>query len=323
MKNLFIVKRITEDTSISDNAFLVWCGLRSMMKKGVSEYNITYYILANFLYGRTVKRKELIAIRKGYQELKAKGYVKELSVYPDRAMKIDLTKLYFKQRSEYFSDLTDEEMQKILNIECTVSKAKLLRYFTCMIGTFNRSEDIEEQYRGKVGGLHLDYFHNLIGISKQSVINYNKILEENKLLFIIRHKDFYQNVNEKGQSVLREIPNTYSRWCDKELAIKFSESTYGYIYFTTQKDIATTKANKNRSLAQKYLNFCHGKEYNIETIREMYSYCYEWNKNQLAYHNTEISKGYKHELVQKDMSVFDDYLIDICTEDKIFKEVMV
>lgn len=308
--NLFIIKRITEDKTLSDNAFAVWCALRSIIQMNISEYFISYNLISNALYGRVPERKEQIVIKKGYDELKRKGFIKEVCVYTKKEFKADLSKLYFNNSNEYFSDLTDKEMRKIMNIQTTVSNCKLLRYFTCMIGTFNRSDSIEDIYRGKIGGMSLEHFNDLIGISKKTASDYNKILEDNKLLFVIRHKDFLQSVNSKGQSQLREIPNTYSRWCDKALAKQFAENTHGYIYFHQQKDIKSTKANEKRGLAQKYNAFCKGKEYDIETIKAMYEYCKTWNENQLAYHNKQISLGYDHELKEKDLSVFHNYCIE-------------
>ena len=48
MKNmsLFIVKRITENIQISDEAFVVWCGLRSIMGKDETEYFVNHNVLA-------------------------------------------------------------------------------------------------------------------------------------------------------------------------------------------------------------------------------------------------------------------------------------
>lgn len=317
MKKLFIVKRVIEDKTLSDEAFTVWCALRSIMQKDINEYFLSYNMIGYALYGkRQLTRAELSVIKKGYAELKIKELIKEELSISSTDVIADLSELYYKKGKEYFVDLSDIEMQKIMNLKNIgkVSHCKLLRYFTCMVGTFNRSNDIGDEYKGKIGGMALDCFTELIGVSNKTAGQYNQVLENNELLFVIRHKDFYQGVNEKGQSELREIPNTYSRWCDRELAKQFSQDTHGYLYFKEQKNIKTEKANQNRGLAQKYNNFCKGKEYDIETIREMYMYCSDWNENQLAYHNTQISRGYKHELLQKDMSVFNDYLLDIIKE---------
>lgn len=326
MKKLFVVKRVIEDKDLSDEAFVVWCALRSIMQKDIKEYFVSYSMIGYALHGkRHLTRTEINIVKKGYNDLKEKDYIKLKFPINSNDEIVDLSELYYEKGKGYFSDLTDVEMQKIMNLKNIgkINHCRLLRYFTCMVGTFNRSNDIGSEYKGKIGGMALDCFTELIGVSNKTASQYNQILEDNELLFIVRHKDFLQGTNAKGQSELREIPNTYSRWCDKDIAKKFSEDIHGYKYFKEQKNIKTEKANKNRGLAQKYNSFCKGKEYDIETIKAIYIYCENWNKNQLAYHNTQISLGYKHELQQKDMSVFDKYLLKVVdADDKNVKEVI-
>lgn len=52
MDNLFIVKRITENMELSDEAFTVWCGLRNIMQKDVTEYFVTYNMIAYSIFKR-------------------------------------------------------------------------------------------------------------------------------------------------------------------------------------------------------------------------------------------------------------------------------
>lgn len=230
MKNLFIVKGITEDKNISDDAFAVWCALRNVIQKDITKYFISYNMIAYSLFDRIPNKYELNAIKKGYLELIENNLIKVVDAYSKSEQVVDLTILYERKDNEYFSDLTDDEMHKIMNIQGKHDKYKLLRYFTCQIGSFNRSENMKE-YRGKIGGNGLDYFVKLISISKPTIISFNDLLKENKLLYVIRHKDFYQGFDINGGSELREIPNTYSRWCDRELAMKYSEKVYGYKSF--------------------------------------------------------------------------------------------
>lgn len=307
LKNLFIVKRIINDKTLSDEAFVVWCGLRNIMVfESITEYFVSYNLIADLLFRRVPTRSEVTMIKKGLGELIEKEYIIVIYKYNSTDFRANLSKLYFNH-DEYFANLTDDEMRKIMNIPTskTSTNCKLLRYFSCMIGTFNFGNTIEIEYRGKIGGMSLDTFPEMLDITKPTISEYNNILEVNKLLFVIRHKDFLQGTNAKGQSVLREIPNTYSRYCDKELAIKFAEEKHGYKYYKHMKDIKTQKSNEKRRLAQKYIRLCDGKKYDEKTINEIKSYCIEFNRNAEIQHNEMIAKGYKHILRLKDMSVFD------------------
>ena len=46
MKNLFIIKKVTEDKDLTDEAFVVWCGLRNIMQMDIMEYFVSYNMLA-------------------------------------------------------------------------------------------------------------------------------------------------------------------------------------------------------------------------------------------------------------------------------------
>ena len=85
----------------------------------------------------------------------------------------------------------------------------------------------------------------MIPITKPTIASFNHILEENELLFVIRHKDFYQYKSVDGENEIREIPNTYSRWKDRKLAQEFAEEQHGYKYEVTEKGLRTDAANKN------------------------------------------------------------------------------
>lgn len=309
MKNLFIVKDVSENMEFSDEAFTVWCGLRNIMKKDETEYFVSFNMIAHSLFGRRPNRYELDAVKKGYNELIDKGFIKIVDVYSKSEQVVDLSALYFKKESGFFVDLTDEEMHKIMNINGNHSKYKLLRYFTAQIGSFNRKAGIGDTYKGKIGGMSLDYFCELVDASRPTIVSFNKLLEENQLLFIIRHRDFFQGFTYEGNSEVREIPNTYSRWCDREIAKRFDENTHGYKYHHELKDKKTEESNRRRSLGKKLDFFVNGGvDYDIETIQQLYDYAKE--KNRMMKKNYEKSGGQNFDTPNYiDMSIFDEYLV--------------
>lgn len=321
MKNLFIIKAISENMDISDEAFTVWCGLRNIMAfENVTEYFVTLTMIAHSVFNRVPNRYELKAIKDGYTELVEKEYITELMEFNKTDHLCDLSKLYFKKGDGYFSDLRMEEMHKIMNIEGSHSKYKLLRYFTAQVGSFNKSKEMS-YWGNKIGGMSLDYFSNLIPIAKSTCVSFNEILEENELLFVIRHKDFFQFTNWNAMSEIREIPNTYSRWEDRETAKHYAENTHGYKYFNEQKDIRTAAANKDRGLAQKLRHLQSGKEYDNETIKEIYEYADRknkvWKKEyelKVEHYNDAKANGRIAgddnfpQLKSYDMSIFDKFL---------------
>jgi hypothetical protein len=161
-------------------------------------------------------------------------------------------------------------------------------------------------YNGKIGGMSREYFTGLFPISLSAIDDFNKILMENELLFVVRHDDFYIR---KGAE---KIKNTYSRWEDREEAKRFGQELHGYKYFTEHAGQRTAAANKKRGLAQKILWFMGGKEYDIDTIKEMYVYAGEKNKKLKDDYNIAVRNGYDpSEPDYYDMSIFNDYLTQI------------
>ena len=302
MKNLFIIKRILHDKELSDEAVVVWCGLRNIMQMNVKQYFVSINMIAHSIFNRVPKRSEREAIQRGYKELVEREYIKEIEQYSMSEHYVDLSALYF-DGNEYFSDLRQEEMHKIMNLPVNNDKYKMLRYFACQVGSFNKSKDMN-YYGGKVGGMSREYFTGLFPISLSAIDDFNDILMENELLFVIRHDDFYIR---KG---VEKIKNTYSRWEDREEAKRFGQELHGYKYFTEHAGKRTAAANKKRGLAQKILWFMGGKEYDIETIQDMYVYAEEKNQKMRDEYNREIKNGNKPSKPDYyDLSIFDDYLI--------------
>lgn len=308
MGNLFIIKKITENKKLSDMAFTVWCGLRNIMVKDVKEYFISYNFIGYSLFGRVPVRNELDAIKKGFKELLELKCIKIVEKYSNNEFVVDLSALYYEQGQGYFSNLTDVEMRKILNLNCKQDKYKLLRYFTCQVGTFNQS--LEGIYKGKIGGMSLDSFVDMLGYSKVSIIAYNEVLLKAHILFVHTHGDFYQSYDWKGQSKVREMPNTYSRYEDRFIAMDYMKQYQGWKFQNSWEKNAD--ANWRRGMAQKLRHFQNGKEYDIETIKELYIYVDEKNRYMKIEYDNNIAKGFKAvEPEYIDVGIFDDYLLEI------------
>lgn len=308
MKNLFILKAIIEDKRLSAMAFTVWCGLRNIMVKDVKEYFVSYNFIGYSLFGRLPIRSELDAIKKGFSELIDVEYVKVIDGNKSEFI-VDLSALYYEQGQGYFSNLTDVEMQKILTLDCKQDKYKILRYFTCQVGTFNQS--LEGVYKGKIGGMGLDNFVSILGYSKTSIISYNELLLKEKILFVHTHGDFYK----LHDGTLREMPNTYARYSDRDIAQQYMTKFQGYKWYKTDSIERNANANWRRAMAQQLRAFIRGKKYDIETIKQLYIYADEKNRFDKIEYDDNIAKGYSpNEPQYIDMSIFDDYLLDMIGE---------
>lgn len=284
-KNLYLLKCFIEDKEYSDEEVCVIAALRNIIMNNVTDYFISYNMIAHYMFGRSPTRYELDSIKDGVSRLINKRIINVVSTYSKTECYCDLSRLYFrKEKNKYYVDIMSDELLRIMNIKTNMDKYKIFRYYCSVLGCFNHSIKIEPTYRGKLGTTSLDSFADITNISKKTISQYNKILEDNELLYIVRHKDFGVNNDNK------ELPNTYCRYFDKKIALEFLSKVNNISYICSNKK--TKVANTKRGLAQKYIAFCKGKNYDLDTLNELYKYCLEWNNEQENIYKREKEKGY-------------------------------
>lgn len=291
-------------SNFSDEAFAVYCSIREIIKiENNTKIFVTYNRIAYELLGRKPTRKEHEAIKSGFSELCNISKLKILYSLSKSEFVVETSNI-LKTNDELFLKATIKETQEIMNIESKNDKFKLFRYFSYLINSFDETDDID--LYGKISSVPMSYFESEMSISKPTIVAFNRILEEKHLIFIIRHKDFQERKTNFVNGIIGENINTYSRWEDKELAIEFSEKTYGYKYIEKNKNIISDAANKNRSLGQKLNNYIYNHtEYDDVTITEMREYAEKKNTRLKEKYEDEISKGYHpEEPVYIDMTVF-------------------
>ena len=159
-------------------------------------------------------------------------------------------------------------------------------------------------YNNFVGFMTNDYIGSLCGVTSYTTYDkYNHLLEENELIYIFRHSVMVRD--EKGQ--LKNLPNHYGRYKDKELIIGYSVNREN---FELGEDAIDKRANESRSLMQKY--YCmvkYGTEYPEKEIRRIYRY--------VQYRNQQNEKNYK-QAVEKGYSG-DEFLDKIVSEEIFYK----
>lgn len=297
-KNIYILKSFIENDNLTPEAITLIAALRGIIIKDIEEYFLTYNMLCYYVFRRLPTRRELDAVKNGFANLVDNNIIRIKENYSKAEFLCDLSNLYYDLKDGYYVCITDEELVKVMNIKNNVDKYKVFKYYLNMVGTFNHSKKIDKEYRGKFGGYSLDTLSNQINMSKSTIIQYNTILEENEMMYIIRHKDY----NKVVKGTVKELPNTYCRYRDRSLALEFL-SKINSDYFTIDKT-KTKKANVKRGMAQKYIAFCKGKEYDKETLKQIYLYCEEWNKEEKRKYEEEKKRGYSpKEPVYKDTKI--------------------
>lgn len=211
---IFLDKRVCEDKELSSYGIAAYCAIKTL----ISEHSIQIcinkrsleYKLTNSI--RNTKRFT-DNLNAGVQELISAGYV-DLADKNGNAYVIDCSKLLIKE-NQPFIIVTYEEILKIFKIKKS-NKFNLLRYFIALIGSIKYSYGFFDcsgnSKNGLIGNMSIDYIANLAGVSPIIAIEYNRLLEEEGLIYISRQGYSY---NQKLGSPYRSR-NIYGRAEDKE-----------------------------------------------------------------------------------------------------------
>ena len=294
--NIYLSKKYIE-SNWSDEAVAVYIALRKILRKDdykcYISFNMIYYVLCGKFKNQKPNRYFMDKIKIGLSELINIGVVSYVDVVSVSEFVLDLSRLELDTKNaakteDYFVIVQDTEIHTIMNSNYK-QKFKLCRYFVFLVGTFNS--------KSQLNFTSLEYLVSRIKISEQTIIEYNRILEEKKLIYIYRANMCIRN-SSTGE--ISKITNTYGRYTDKDKVIQAGEShanTYGYD--PNEKKTRLRSGKENRSASAKYYAFCKGKEYDYNTLKSIYLTLEQFNK--------DLSEKFKSDEYKKDLTVFKDY----------------
>ena len=203
--DIILSKEIVRDSTLNDEAFLAYVAIRALQQGRyvLTSLNQMYYkLVADCNSEKEQKNRKLREkISRGFDELLDCNLIEivhsALDQFTLECSKIALYVKNVKKTKEVFVPLTLEEIRIIMNIP-NIQVEKLLRYFAILKSTININTHV-----GFTGTEKLAAWTN---ISRKTVYEFNKILEEKKLIYIVHGKSF----NSKKSGRLITIPNYYS-----------------------------------------------------------------------------------------------------------------
>lgn len=299
--DIFLNSKIITNKELSSDAIAVYIALRMMQNLNTNKYYINIKLLSFYLTDDIIiGRKYAERLSKGLNELAVKNYIKIVANNNEKDYILDIGNLiidnHYNENANktFFVVIELEEIHKIMNLDSRLDKFSILRYFISMISTINYNatyyDEMGNAYNNFVGFMTNDYIGSLCGVTSYTTYDrYNHLLEENRLVYIFRHSVMIRD--EKGQ--LKNLPNHYGRFKDKELIIGYSVNREN---FELGEDIVDKRANDSRSLMQKY--YCmvkYGTEYSEKEIKRIYRYVRYRNKQNEKKYEQEIEKGYSGE----------------------------
>lgn len=234
-------------------------------------------------------RRFLERIKTGYEELLEQGIINKVGTNSKYDV-LDCTNLFITEDTDYFTIVAYDEILRIFQIN-NVNNLILLKYFIFLIGTISSTIDVyldPIQHKCRVvGNLTIDYISKLSGIGTTSIIEYNKILEKENLLYVYRQRDFI--INEDNGDITT-LPNVYGRPVDKVYIDTYAVNQKKYKNSYKYVENNVKGVNERRRLAQMYNQLCKGKDskYSAETIQQIYGYVLQENqKYQKVYEKTQ------------------------------------
>lgn len=305
---LLIPKSIGDSNEYSNYAITVYCLLQELsVPSQLPIQCITCDQLVFYLTGDVSQRRNKISdyIKCGLRELTDNRIVQKIEEFSKHYI-LDCNNLWIDSSQGNFTKIYFNEVQKIFCLK-NVNQFSLLRYFILLIGTLSGKITVylsNGEYKNcVVGNFTLEYLSQLSGIGERTIIEYNKLLEENKLIYIHRQNDF---VFEENNGI-RQLPNVYGRYCDYEYVDMFAKNQKqnkdSYNYRKNNHE----KANTKRKFAQMYLQLLKGmgEKYSKEEILDIYKYVLEENKKYERMYAKEKDENYLDKI--RDIEVFKNY----------------
>lgn len=305
---LLIPKLISESREYSDYALTVYCLLQELsIPPQLPIQCVTCNQLVYYLTGEVSQQRNRITdyVKCGINELEEKEIIikqKEVSKH----YILDCHNLWINTDSGSFTKIYFNEVQQIFKIK-NVNNFTLFRYFVFLMGTLVGKITVYlengEYKNGIVGNFTIDYIAEKVGISTRSAIEYNKILEKEKLLYVYRQKDFV--IDEENN--IKSLSNIYGRYCDMEYIETFANNQKEYKQSYRYKKNNQEISNNKRRLAQMYQQLLKGKgkNYTENEILDIYHYVIEQNQKYERMYEKNKCEDYLNKL--RDVHIFDQY----------------
>ena len=304
---LLIPDVILKDKTFSNYSLAVYCVLQALVTPThLYKQCITLAQIEFYLTGQVSNRRRISDyIRCGINELiENKIILKESECQKNYIL--DCKKMWVNTKSGNFTTITFSEVQKIFQLT-NINNFLLLHYFILLMSTITSSITVylpNGDYKNRVvGNFTIDYLSKLAGISERSIIEYNKILEENNLLYVNRNGDFVLD----EQNNIKKMSNVYGRPCDSEYINEFANSKQKYNSSYRYVQTNEVSANNNRRLAQMYQQILkgNGERYSKTEIIEIYDYIVSQNKKYDKLYEKHNYEEYLNKI--RDVSVFEKY----------------
>lgn len=301
---IHVKDKITLDENLSSNEYLALLSIFLLVRRDEKNYyttiNTLSYLLTHKLPAENNFTKNLL---EGFYGLVEKKIVDVDSTIEKNGWIINtkgVTHYSTTGSIEYYTTIDESDVAKILLSSKTyyTRSISLVRFYAYMLSTITKKGAKEG-----VGFLTQDDMSCHTGIHKKTIIKYIKTLEDLKLIYVYRPKDYI--IFQSGEIV--EIGNTYGEYKNKDKIITIGQEyaeAYGEKFKVKHKRLNKNLANKTRGYSHKFRHLKkrieqgHDPEYTYDECKEIYLAMRDLNARY-------IKEGSNERL--KDLSVFKSY----------------
>lgn len=256
MKKIFLNNTVIKDLHLDNYDIAVYVALRNLYDAQMDSQVITINMVAYTLYGNKNYTKYTVNhLKTACDKLQSVGLIKKVDSYSTNEFIVDMSNLHFEQNTSkgvFYAVITLEEVHRIMNIDTPKDNFAILRYFIILIssichdkGTYDHSS-CYDAHTDFVGFMTLDTLSNWCGTTKARIIEYNSILETEKIIYTYRHS---QNKKDKKTGQIMSFSNHYGRYEDKQWIIQFANE---YVSTFNLKETETLVKAEKSSINKRY-----------------------------------------------------------------------
>ncbi len=318
MKKLFLNNAVIKDLHLDNYDIAVYIALRSLFDTQMDSQIITFNMIAYTLYGNRNYTKYIVNhIKVALKKLESKKLIKKVDSYSSTEFIVDMRGLHFEQNTSnnvFYTVITLDEVHSVMNIDTKKDNFAILRYFIILIssichdkGTYNHYAGCEE-HTDFVGFMTIDTLAGWCGTTKARIIEYNGILETEKIIYTYRHN---QNKKDKETGQIMSFSNHYGRYEDKQWIIQFANE---YVAKFNLKETETLVKAEKSKVNKKYAAI-----YNL-LEKDFDKYIVNFSDSDLIgtykyIHSKNLCNEKKLKDTEEGSAIYDDTLSKIKNED--------
>ena len=178
---ILIRKDILESEDISNEALVVYCAICKNYIKYTNDSSVTFLsveYINYLLYGDLGTKQSKKEIVNGIECLVSQGLIKQINTFENFSGLYDVSELVHSTKGIYCTSIDSEELNTILSQKYI--RFSLLRYYLILIGTFDASLSVDEEYKFKISVTPIEVLEYMTNNSRNTVIKYNSVLSSTR-----------------------------------------------------------------------------------------------------------------------------------------------